>query len=150
MKLIKIVTLALVVMFGITSSESLAFSRSNPGGLWLTSKKEAIIRLYSCQNNSICGDIEGIYLRQNKPVPKNWNGASECHFQLLKESKKGKENYWYGKIVDPRNGNIYHVEFHRIKNKLFLRGYILFPLLGLTQTWTKFRGKIPSSCIMNK
>ena len=45
----------------------------------------------------------------------------------------------YGKILDPKSGNIYSCEIHVAANgkTLEIRGYIGFSLFGRTQTWIR-------------
>jgi uncharacterized protein (DUF2147 family) len=47
--------------------------------------------------------------------------------------------YVGGDILNPRTGGIYHCKFHLTDGgrKLRMRGYIVVPLLGLTQTWVR-------------
>ena len=42
-----------------------------------------------------------------------------------------------GRVYDPESGHTYHAEMHREGDVLHLRGYILFPALGRTETWKR-------------
>lgn len=43
-----------------------------------------------------------------------------------------------GKVYDPESGNEYKAKMTLVDNKtLKLRGYILIPLLGRTEVWTR-------------
>lgn len=56
----------------------------------------------------------------------------------LKETEKGEE-WGGGEILDPKNGKTYKVRLRPKENgqKLEVRGFIGFSLLGRTQTWLK-------------
>ena len=44
-----------------------------------------------------------------------------------------------GHITDPRNGDVWGVELHLDPHgNLALRGFLGVPLLGRTQTWTRY------------
>ena len=59
---------------------------------------------------------------------------------ILKGLKKDGDEWSGGKILDPENGSIYKCYIELIeKNKLKIRGYIGFSLLGRTEYW--FREK---------
>jgi len=51
-------------------------------------------------------------------------------------SKKGSE-FTGGNITDPKNGKTYKCTISRSGDKLNVRGYVGFSLLGRTQTWHK-------------
>jgi len=51
-------------------------------------------------------------------------------------SKKGNE-FTGGNITDPKNGKTYKCTITRSGDKLNVRGYVGFSLLGRTQTWHK-------------
>jgi hypothetical protein len=56
-------------------------------------------------------------------------------------------NLWKGHITDPRNGSVYQMEMYlKPDGTLALRGYLGIPLLGQTQTWTRYSGPIPKDC----
>ena len=76
----------------------------------------------------ICDKCSGD--RHNKPV-KGLLVISGVH-------RKGDE-WGGGEILDPDNGKVYRVKLRLSEdgNKLLVRGYIGFSLLGRTQTWTR-------------
>ncbi|RZF60058.1 DUF2147 domain-containing protein [Sphingobacterium corticibacterium] len=49
-------------------------------------------------------------------------------------TKKGNE-FSGGTITDPKNGKMYKCTITREGNKLLVRGYVGFSLIGRTQTW---------------
>ena len=58
---------------------------------------------------------------------------------IMKNMKWQGNKYTGGTILDPNKGKSYHLHMHVVDgNKLKLRGYIGFPLLGRTQTWLRY------------
>ena len=59
---------------------------------------------------------------------------------IIKGLKKDGEEYSDGKITDPESGKIYKSFIKLIsKDKLEVRGYIGFALLGRSQTWLRVK-----------
>jgi hypothetical protein len=66
---------------------------------------------------------------------------------LFTDVRQVGSNLWKGHITDPRNGSVYGVELHLDHNgNLALRGFLGIPLLGRTQIWTRYRGRVPDDC----
>ena len=59
--------------------------------------------------------------------------------QLLKNFEYDGDNEWDdGTIYDPNNGKTYKcVIKNKVKDKLYVRGYIGLPIIGRTTTWTR-------------
>ena len=63
---------------------------------------------------------------------------------------RSEPNLWKGHIIDPRNGSVYGVELQLDPHgNLALRGFLGIPLLGHTQTWTRYTGSVPDDCRMH-
>jgi len=59
---------------------------------------------------------------------------------VIKGLKKDGDEYNSGKILDPKNGKIYKCFITlESKDKLKVRGYIGFALLGRTQYWYRVK-----------
>ncbi len=78
--------------------------------------------------NPVCKDCEGE--RKDKPV---------VGMQIIWGMKKDGDAWSGGQILDPKNGKVYGCKMHVIENgqKLEVRGFIGFSLLGRTQTWER-------------
>lgn len=76
-----------------------------------------------------CEKCEGA--DKNKPV---------LGMQIIRGLKKDGEEYNGGKIIDPETGNIYKC-FIKLsgKDKLEVRGYMGFALIGRSQTWIRVK-----------
>ncbi len=55
--------------------------------------------------------------------------------RIIENIKKEGDEFSGGTILDPKNGKIYKCKIKRIGNKLIVRGYIGFSLLGRSQEW---------------
>ena len=118
-------------------------------GFWLTADHDGIIKVFSC-GDSLCAEIAGVILdHATDPTPVDHRGVSQCHLELITDAREVRPDLWKGHIIDPRNGNIYGVELHLDpRGNLALRGFLGIPLLGHTQTWTRYAGPVPDDCRM--
>lgn len=116
-------------------------------GLWLTQDHDGVIAVTPC-DGGLCARIDGLFLdHPTDPTPRDYRGLSQCHLPLVTDAKPVKPNLWKGHILDPRNGSMYGVELHLTpKGDLALRGYLGIPLLGHTETWTRYTGRVPADC----
>ncbi len=124
-----------------------AFAEPSPDGLWLTADGDGIIGIEPC-DGKLCARIDGFMLdHPDDRSPVDYRGVSQCHLPLITDAEQVEPNLWKGHITNPRNGSVYQVEFHvETDGTLALRGYIGIPLLGQTQTWTRYDGKVPEDC----
>ena len=56
---------------------------------------------------------------------------------IIKNLKPDGDEYAGGTIMDPKNGKVYKCKMKRNGNKLEVRGFIGFSLMGRTQVWQK-------------
>jgi uncharacterized protein (DUF2147 family) len=137
----------LIILVGVLFGSLQAQASDTLTGLWLTQDHDGIIKVSPC-GGSLCAEIEGVILdHATDPTPVDYRGVSQCHLQLISDAKPIRANLWKGHIINPRNGSIYGVELHLDQHRnLALRGFIGIPLLGETQTWTRYNGRIPDDC----
>ena len=128
-----------------------ASAESPPTGLWLTQDHDGVIAVEPC-DGELCARIEGVVLdHPNDPTPVDYRGVSQCHLPLITDARQTGPNLWKGHITDPRNGDVYDVELYpEPGGNLALRGYLGVPLLGRTQTWTRYAGTVPDDCRLTK
>ena len=123
-------------------------------GLWLTQDHDGIIAVEPCDtgDGKLCARIEGVILdKPSDPTPVDYRGVSQCHLPLITDAVQVEANLWKGHIINPRNGEVWRVELHLERDgNLALRGYLGVPLLGQTQTWTRYDGKVPDDCRVTK
>ncbi len=81
--------------------------------------------LDSSHKNSLCNNCSGE--DKNKPI---------LGLTIIKGLTKDGSEYNSGQILDPKNGKLYKCSLSlETKDKLKVRGYIGFSLLGRTQYW---------------
>ena len=79
------------------------------------------------RQTAVCEKCEGA--NKNKPI---------LGLEILTGLEKDDDEWSGGEILDPRNGNVYKCYIKLVKpNKLKLRGFIGFSLLGKTKYWTR-------------
>lgn len=111
-----------------------------------TGENESIIRVYQ-QDEEVYARIETILREEDKDKT-----CIECTGKdkdkpieglvIMKGLKKDGEEYNGGKILDPKNGKYYkcYITLEE-ENKLKLRGYIGFSVIGRTEYWYRVEGK---------
>lgn len=116
-------------------------------GLWLTQNGDGVVAVGPC-NGGLCVRIVGILLdHPSDPMPVDYRGVSQCNLSLIADARQIQPNLWTGHITDPRNGGVYGVELHLDPHgRIALRGFLGIPLLGHTEIWTRYTGKVPADC----
>lgn len=115
-------------------------------GEWLTGEGTSKILIYKC-GEEYCGKISWLKEpeKDGKPRVDDKNPEERLRNQPLMGmeimtgfSFDGEDTWKGGKIYDPKSGNTYSGKMTLADPKtLNLRGYILVPLLGRTETWTR-------------
>ncbi len=125
-------------------------SELSPVGLWKTiddhtGKPRGLVRIMEV-NGEYHGKVEKIFIEPGEdPDPKCEKCDGERHNQpvigmtILWGLKKQGDEYQGGAILDPESGKVYRA---RMKldgkgEKLSVRGFIGFALLGRTQIWVR-------------
>jgi uncharacterized protein (DUF2147 family) len=145
--LFRLALLGFSIAFGLIASTAVADSASAPVGRWMTANQQAVIQVSHC-GPDICGQIVG--LAQADQMPTDWRGHPQCGltiFQTAPSAGPSGSTVWQGKILDPRNGNIYNAQIAVDGARhLELHGYIGLPIFGQTQTWTPYSGRTMANC----
>lgn len=146
MKRAIIVAIAFVVM-----SAASAYAQTVPtaAGFWAQSDDNGNVRawfLFDEKDEIYRGRIVKIFKQPGEPVfthcpkcPGDQKNARMLGLTLITGMKRDGLNYTDGSILDPRDGSIYHAEMALSADgqKLSVRGYVLVPLLGQTQEWSR-------------
>jgi uncharacterized protein (DUF2147 family) len=119
----------------------------SPVGAWTTiddktGKKRAVIHI-NVSGNTLSGTVVSIY-----PQPGDIGVCSKCPGDFKDKPIKGLQIVWGlkdqgngewdgGQILDPKTGKIYHAKIILKGNKLYVRGYVGFSVLGRTQVWVR-------------
>jgi uncharacterized protein (DUF2147 family) len=129
--------------------EAAAPPATSPIGVWLTQDHGGVIAISAC-GDRLCARIVGVVLdHPTDPIPVDYRGLSQCGLALISDARLARPGLWKGHILDPRNGDVFDVELKLdAHGHLALRGYLGLPLLGRTETWTRFTGVVPSDCRM--
>jgi uncharacterized protein (DUF2147 family) len=147
------VTLAvkLLATVGLFASHALGAGRSAIPieGTWLTEDYGGVIDIEPC-GSRYCGRIVGLAAAATgNPLPKDVNGNSRCGLEIIQGLAETGAGEWTGNITNPDDGQIYNARLSvDDRGRLHLRGYVLVPLLGETQTWTRYGGRVTADCRM--
>jgi uncharacterized protein (DUF2147 family) len=115
-------------------------------GEWLTGEGTSKVLIYKC-GDEYCGKISWLKEpeRDGKPRVDEKNPEERLRNQPLMGLEilrgfafDGDDTWKGGKIYDPKSGNDYSAKMSLADpNTLELRGYVLIPLLGRTDTWKR-------------
>jgi uncharacterized protein (DUF2147 family) len=118
-------------------------------GPWLTEDGGGVIDIEPC-GSLYCGRIVGLVAASlGAPLPKDVNGNSRCGLEIIHGLAETDPGEWTGKITNPEDGKTYSARLSADgRGRLRLRGFVLVPLLGQTQTWTRYGGQVTADCRM--
>ncbi len=145
--------LAAAVLVVLTSGTALAQDMSvttdtpqtlSVAGLWDTPDHEAVIEIYSCDENEFCGRF--YWLKDDdavNPSRDDKNPDSElrkrplCGLTFLGGfSDEGNGMYGSGWVYSPRHGSTYSASIRLVDAQtLEMTGYMFLPFLGKSQRW---------------
>lgn len=114
-------------------------------GRWMTRSGDGVFQIDRC-GALLCGRLVG--MRYSGSMPLDSSGHPQCNLLLLHGFMPTDEDgHWHGTIEDPDNGRSYQATIWSPRVEVLeLRGYILLPILGETQTWNRYRGSIGAAC----
>lgn len=137
----KIILTFTVFLFTITINAQTIF------GKWLstnddTGEVDSVIEMYQKNGKAYAKVIEIKDPNRQTAVCEKCEGANKnksiLGLEILTGLEKDDDEWSGGEILDPRNGNIYKCYIKLVKpNKLKLRGYIGFSILGKTKYWMR-------------
>lgn len=119
-------------------------------GFWLVENQRAIVEIVPCGAQA-CGNIVWLQvplddegrpkIDRNNPDEK-LRGQKLCGIELIRKFRDAGSGAWSGgSIYSPRDGQTYSASMKlRGDDALELRGYLLLPLFGKTQVWTREAG----------
>ncbi len=105
-----------------------------------TNKPKSIIEIYK-EGDKYYGKIVQLLTEKNKDgvcrtCETKYKNKNIIGLVILKDLKKDDDEYGDGKIMDPKNAKTYSAYIKLVEpNKLKVRGYVGFSLLGRTQYW---------------
>ncbi|WP_240758935.1 DUF2147 domain-containing protein [Lichenicoccus roseus] len=119
-----------------------------PIGLWLSQDHDGVFDIESC-GPVLCGRLVGI--RYDGKMPTDNHGRPQCDLMMLTDFRPQADDpgRWAGIILDPETGRRYHAAiWSPSPGMLNLRGYLLLPIFGETQRWSRYAGSIGPACHM--
>jgi uncharacterized protein (DUF2147 family) len=141
--------IALCILAALFSPRAFAQDHESGGilGEWVTAGGESKVEIYMCDSVTYCGKIVWLRdpLKDGKPVVDNKNPEDSLKSQpvlgllILRGFTYAGDRVWSGgKIYDPKSGNDYSAKMSLVDERnLDLRGYVVIPLFGRTEKWTR-------------
>lgn len=137
----------LAIWFGMILWFPLAMAQSSPVGEWVTiddktGKERAVVKL-TLDGDVLHGVITKIYPQAGdtgmcSKCPGAFKNKPIVGLQFMWGLKDKGHGVWSGgEILDAQSGKIYRVKLTVKKQKLYVRGYVGFSLLGRTQVWLR-------------
>ena len=128
-----------------------AQDQPSPIGLWLTQNQGGVIRIDRC-DEALCGKIAGIVFdHPDDAMPLDSRGQPQCGLTIIEHTTSDVQGVWSGRITDPRDGSTYDAQIRLAgHDRLLLRGYLVVPLLGQTQIWTRYAGPLREGCRLTR
>jgi uncharacterized protein (DUF2147 family) len=139
---------------GCTLAAPLAWGQQNLSegdrilGEWLTADAKARIALYRTED-SYSGKIvwlkepekDGRAVVDDKNSDERLRGRPVLGMEMMHGFVYDGDAVWVdGRVYDPEGGDEYRGKLRLVdENTMELRGYVLIPLLGRTETWTRAR-----------
>ena len=109
-----------------------------------TGQAKSIVEIYEA-NNKVYGKIIEIFdVARKNDLCKECSGSDKDKpiqgMIILRGLSKDDDEYSGGKIIDPKNGKTYKCTISlESKDKLKIRGYIGFSLIGRSQFWVRVK-----------
>ena len=144
------ITTLLVLAIALLAAPLSAFAQQSPVGTWTTiddktNQPKSVVEIYAAQDGSLSAKVLEVLQSDQGPHPK----CTKCDGDRKDQPVEGMVMMWGvsrtgdewkgGKILDPATGKIYSVKMSLADNgqKLEVRGFMGFSLLGKTQTWQR-------------
>lgn len=104
-----------------------------------TGKAKSIVEITKKPNGQYYGKVVQLLM---KPADPNCSGCKDDRknkpvlgMEVIRDMKKEGNEFTGGTITDPKTGKTYKCNITRDGDKLNVRGYMGFSLIGRTQTW---------------
>ena len=127
-----------------------AQAQSSAVGNWLTEDRSGVIAIAPC-GASLCGRIVGMDAprRADGSPDRDPAGHAFCGLSILR-ADPSSPGVWDGHIINPNDDSSWTCRLTLADDgTLHLRGYVLLPMLGRTQIWTRYPGTPGAGCAMS-
>lgn len=124
------------------------FSYAQIEGYWKTiddktNKAKSVVKIYKASNGKYYGKIHKLLIKPSNNKCVKCKGSLKnkplIGLNIIRGLEKDGNEFSGGKITDPKSGKTYKCIIKRSGNKLKVRGYVGFSLIGRTQTWHKVK-----------
>lgn len=115
-------------------------------GKWKTiddesGKPKSIVEIFKKSNGKYYGKISQLLIKPTDPncshCKDDRKGKPILGMEVIRDLKKNENEFDGGTITDPKTGKTYKCSIKKEGDKLIVRGYIGFSLIGRNQTWHK-------------
>ena len=114
-------------------------------GEWMTEDHQGVVRIEPC-GAAFCGRVVGI---SDFPPGglRDIHGSPQCGLIIMRDLLPGDEDRRRGTITNPDDGRSYGaIVWVAADGDLRLRGFVGLPILGSTQHWPRFTGRVTKDC----
>ena len=134
-------------------------------GAWMTEDRQGVVRIEPCVQAGVeargpagkpepgqapvpalCGRVVGI---SDFPPGglRDLHGALQCGLVIIHDLRPVEDNRRRGSITNPDDGRVYGaIVWVADDGDLRLRGFVGLPILGSTQHWPRFTGRLTKDC----
>ncbi|MBB3173964.1 uncharacterized protein (DUF2147 family) [Endobacter medicaginis] len=113
-------------------------------GTFWTPEHDGVVRVAPC-GDAVCGTLVG--MDYSGAMPLTYAKTPQCGWPLMRDFRPDEDGVLNGTITDPDSGKVYHATLRPDgPDAVRLRGYILVPLFGASQRWTRFSGRLTAAC----
>ncbi len=131
----------------------------SPFGVWFTQDHDGAFEIYPCRDGLLCGRL--VWMADESPRPGTTGPQRDIHnpdparrdrticgLEMMTGFRPDADGVWSGgRIYNPEDGEDYRSTVTvKGPNTLALRGYIMVPLLGQTQIWTRVPPSFSERC----
>ncbi len=118
-------------------------------GDWVPPSGDGVVRIEPC-GTALCGVVVGTSLTgkdSHGGELLDVHGRPQCHLAIITGLVPQDDGRLHGTVTDPTDGRSYGAELWvPADGDLRLRGYVAVPLLGVTQRWHAFHGRVAEDC----
>ncbi len=135
----------------VTSVKAHAHVQQDVLGDWFTEDGAGVIQFGPC-GEALCGVIVGTSeYPANGDALRDVHGRPQCHLSIINGLRPGQDGRLHGTVTNPEDGRTYDAQvWVPPDGALRLRGYIGLPVLGSTQIWPRFHGRVFPNCQFRK
>lgn len=108
-----------------------------------TGKEKSIVEIFKKSDGKYYGKVSQLL---QKPANNNCVACKDDRknkpilgLEIIRGLVKDGDEFTNGTITDPKNGKVYKCTITKDGDKLNVRGYVGFSLIGRTQTWQKVK-----------